>query len=73
MDRYHRYQSIDPSPIVPIYEINPVVLGQLAQHFFKAKILQKLFSEKTLENSCFPWKLSLQHFVTSGEPKKRLL
>jgi hypothetical protein len=34
-----------------------VGLGQSAQHFFKAKIPQKLLTGKNLENSCIPQKL----------------
>jgi hypothetical protein len=35
---------------VPCLTLSPAGLGQLAQHFFKAKLLQKLLSVKNSEN-----------------------
>ncbi len=44
IDRYHRYRSIDPSPIVPIYvsnyTMNCVVLGKTEEKDINMKSLE---------------------------------
>jgi hypothetical protein len=51
--------------------VNQKAFGQLAQHFFNGKILQKLLSVKNWENSCYSGKIILCNFGISGKKLKK--